>query len=104
MLPFALNHMTAPKLGWEPFLDLAKALGCVGVEFRNDLPGKGANLNRLASIARCLAPSVGVGLVRIDDLGPEDLFAPPPAASSREIPFEEAIDIIAEARSLSSLA
>jgi 2-keto-myo-inositol isomerase len=40
MLPFALNHMTAPKLGWEPFLDLAKALGCVGVEFRNDLPGK----------------------------------------------------------------
>ncbi len=37
MLPFALNHMTAPNLGWEPFLDLAKSLGCVGVEFRNDL-------------------------------------------------------------------
>ena len=40
MLPFALNHMTAPRLGWEAFLDLAQALGCVGVEFRNDLPGK----------------------------------------------------------------
>lgn len=40
MLPFALNHMTAPRLGWEAFLDLAKGLGCVGVEFRNDLPGK----------------------------------------------------------------
>ncbi len=40
MLPFALNHMTAPRLAWEPFLDLAKSLGCVGVEFRNDLPGK----------------------------------------------------------------
>ncbi len=39
MLPFALNHMTAPKLGWEAFLDLARDLGCVGVEFRNDLPG-----------------------------------------------------------------
>ncbi len=37
MLPFALNHMTAPKLGWQDFLDLAKGLGCVGVEFRNDL-------------------------------------------------------------------
>ena len=37
MLPFALNHMTAPNLAWEPFLDLAKGLGCVGVEFRNDL-------------------------------------------------------------------
>ena len=39
MLPFALNHMTAPKLGWEAFLMLAADLGCVGVEFRNDLPG-----------------------------------------------------------------
>lgn len=37
MLPFALNHMTAPNMAWEPFLDLAKRLGCVGVEFRNDL-------------------------------------------------------------------
>jgi 2-keto-myo-inositol isomerase len=39
MLPFALNHMTAPALGWEAFLDLAKGLGCVGVEFRNDFSG-----------------------------------------------------------------
>lgn len=39
MLPFALNHMTAPNTGWEGFLDLAKGLGCVGVEFRNDLSG-----------------------------------------------------------------
>lgn len=37
MLPFALNHMTAPHMAWQPFLDLAKGLGCVGVEFRNDL-------------------------------------------------------------------
>ena len=37
MLPFALNHMTAPNMGWERFLDLAKGLGCMGVEFRNDL-------------------------------------------------------------------
>lgn len=36
-LPFALNHMTAPNLGWEAFLDLAQGLGCLGVEFRNDL-------------------------------------------------------------------
>ncbi|HDZ8978608.1 M3 family oligoendopeptidase [Aeromonas veronii] len=33
----------------------------------------------------------------LDDLGPEDLFAPPPAVSSREIPFEEAIELIADA-------
>ncbi len=40
MLPFALNHMAAPSLGWELFLDLAQETGCMGVEFRNDLPGK----------------------------------------------------------------
>ncbi|MGL5010703.1 MAG: TIM barrel protein [Paracoccaceae bacterium] len=38
-LPFALNHMTAPRLDWRAFADLAAALGCVGVEYRNDLPG-----------------------------------------------------------------
>lgn len=39
MPDFALNHMTAPKLGWKAFLDLAQDLGCVGVEFRNDFAG-----------------------------------------------------------------
>ena len=39
MLPFALNHMTAPRMGWEAFVDLSQALNCVGVEFRNDLAG-----------------------------------------------------------------
>jgi 2-keto-myo-inositol isomerase len=38
-LPFALNHMTTPRLGWQAFLDLAEGLGCVGVEFRNDFAG-----------------------------------------------------------------
>lgn len=33
----ALNHMTVPTLGYDEFLSLAKTLGCVGVEVRNDL-------------------------------------------------------------------
>ncbi len=37
MMQKALNHMTAPRLGHVAFLDLAQSLGCVGVEFRNDL-------------------------------------------------------------------
>ena len=37
-LPRALNHMSAPALRHDAFLDLARSLGCVGVEFRNDLP------------------------------------------------------------------
>lgn len=38
---FALNHMAAPRLDSRAFLDLAAALGCVGVELRNDLADKG---------------------------------------------------------------
>lgn len=37
MLPFAINHMTTPRLGWQDLLTLAADLGCIGVEFRNDL-------------------------------------------------------------------
>lgn len=39
MLPFALNHMTAPRLDWRALADLAAGLGCIGVEYRNDLTG-----------------------------------------------------------------
>lgn len=39
MTAFALNHMTTPNLPWQGVVDLAASLGCVGVEFRNDLKG-----------------------------------------------------------------
>lgn len=38
MLPFALNHMTVARMSFAELLDAAQALGCVGVEVRNDLP------------------------------------------------------------------
>jgi 2-keto-myo-inositol isomerase len=38
MLAFALNHMTVARLSFAGLLDVAEALGCVGVEVRNDLP------------------------------------------------------------------
>lgn len=38
MIPFALNHMTAARLSFRELVDLAKTLGCVGIEVRNDLP------------------------------------------------------------------
>lgn len=37
-MDFALNHMTAAKASFTALLDLASALGCVGIELRNDLP------------------------------------------------------------------
>lgn len=39
-LRFALNHITAPRLTSREFIDLAKRVGCVGVELRNDLVDK----------------------------------------------------------------
>ena len=38
MLNFALNHMTVAQASFVELLDYAAALGCVGVEVRNDLP------------------------------------------------------------------
>ncbi len=38
MTPFALNHMTVAKLTYVELLTLARDLGCIGIEVRNDLP------------------------------------------------------------------
>ena len=54
MVRRALNHMAAPRLGWAEFLHLARDLDCVGVEFRNDLPGalfEGASPEEVGSAA-----------------------------------------------------
>ena len=37
---FSLNHVSAPRFSTRHFIDLAAALGCVGVELRNDLRDK----------------------------------------------------------------
>lgn len=39
-LSFALNQITAPRLTCKEFIQLAKRLGCSGVELRNDLRDK----------------------------------------------------------------
>ncbi len=39
-IKFALNHITAPRLSSNDFINLAARLGCVGVELRNDLADK----------------------------------------------------------------
>ncbi|MCG8509128.1 MAG: TIM barrel protein [Rhodospirillales bacterium] len=38
-LNFAINHMTVARLRYDRVISIAAELGCVGVEFRNDLPG-----------------------------------------------------------------
>ncbi|MFN3577844.1 MAG: TIM barrel protein [Tabrizicola sp.] len=38
MVQFALNHMTVARLSFRDLVALARRLGCIGVEVRNDLP------------------------------------------------------------------
>ncbi|NHB75649.1 TIM barrel protein [Rhodobacter calidifons] len=38
MIQFALNHMTVARMSFRDLVALAKQLGCVGIEVRNDLP------------------------------------------------------------------
>ena len=38
MLPKALNHMTVARMSFRQLVDAAAALGCIGIEVRNDLP------------------------------------------------------------------
>ncbi len=38
MVDFALNHMTVARLSFVELVALSAALGCVGIEVRNDLP------------------------------------------------------------------
>jgi len=37
MLPMAVNHMAVPSMRFDALLSFSAELGCVGVEFRNDL-------------------------------------------------------------------
>jgi 2-keto-myo-inositol isomerase len=38
MVAFALNHMTVARASYAELVTMAAALGCVGIEVRNDLP------------------------------------------------------------------
>jgi 2-keto-myo-inositol isomerase len=54
MLPIGLNHMTAPHASTDQLLALANAVGCAGIELRNDLAGPlfdGKDSARVATLA-----------------------------------------------------
>lgn len=55
MMPIGLNHMTMPHASTRDLLDASAALGCVGVELRNDLSGALFDGNDPAFIAAAAA-------------------------------------------------
>lgn len=67
MVGFAINHMSVPRLSWEELLNTAGNLGCVGVEFRNDLDTPlfaGATPDQVAAAVRLKGLRV-VGLSQV---------------------------------------
>lgn len=65
---FAINHMTAPGLGYAELLELAARLGCVGVEFRNDFAGRKLFDGERPSIVRSAAKAAGVRILALAEV------------------------------------
>ena len=61
MLPIGLNHMTVPIVATQHLLQLASALGCAGVELRNDLGRPLFDDDDPATIAALAAAATGGG-------------------------------------------
>lgn len=67
-LSFALNHMSAPKLGLDAFFDLAKSLGISAVETRNDLAGNAILDGTSPEAVREKAAARGLTVISINAL------------------------------------
>ena len=65
---FALNHMTAPRLGLRDFFELARTLGLSDVEIRNDLSNNATLDGTPASEVKQLAETAGVSIISINAL------------------------------------
>jgi 2-keto-myo-inositol isomerase len=66
-MQFALNHMVAPKLGYNAFFDLALRLGVNAVEIRNDIPTALMGNKNAKSIA-ALAKDKGITIINVNAL------------------------------------
>jgi 2-keto-myo-inositol isomerase len=66
-MQFSLNHMAAPKLGYNAFFDLALRLGVTAVEIRNDIPTSLMGNKNAKSIA-ALAKDKGITIINVNAL------------------------------------
>jgi len=84
MTAFALNHMAAPRLDAVAFLDLAAALGCIGVEFRNDL-GRPLFDGRDPAAVREAAAARGLRILALAEVKMFNDWSPAKAAEARAL-------------------
>lgn len=67
-MKFALNHMSAPRLGVADFFDLARSRGIIAVEIRNDLDGNAILDGSDPAAIRDAAAQAGLEIVSINAL------------------------------------
>ncbi len=66
-MQFSLNHMVAPRLGYNAFFDLALSLGVNAVEIRNDIPTALMG-NKNAKLIGKLATDKGITIINVNAL------------------------------------
>ncbi len=66
-MQFSLNHMVAPRLGYNAFFDLALSLGVSAVEIRNDIPTSLMG-NKNAKMIGKLAKEKGITIINVNAL------------------------------------
>ncbi len=66
-MQFSLNHMVAPRLGYNAFFDLALSLGVTAVEIRNDIPTALMG-NKNAKLIAKLAKEKGITIINVNAL------------------------------------
>jgi 2-keto-myo-inositol isomerase len=66
-MQFSLNHMVAPKLGYNAFFDLALRLGVSAVEIRNDIPTALMGIKN-AKLIGSLAKDKGITIINVNAL------------------------------------
>ncbi|MDP2080298.1 MAG: TIM barrel protein [Pseudotabrizicola sp.] len=70
---FAMNHITAPKVGLEDFFAMSRRLGATEVEIRNDLPNVVGDWP--AADVKAAAEKAGVSIISINALYPFNVWS-----------------------------
>lgn len=82
---FALNHMVAPRLPLQKFIDKAKALGIDRIEIRNDLDGNAILDGTTPETVRGLTEAAGIEILSINALQRFNEWKPARAAEAEQL-------------------
>lgn len=96
---FAVNHMTAPSLSFRELLELAAAVGCIGVEFRNDLADHRLFDGEPGSTVRAAAADFGVTILALAEVKGFNAWSSDTRARAHAL-MQTAVECGAEAVSL----